>query len=170
MHQYSGSYVADANAHNHRRDRHPFSGRLPGPGLAGAPEGREDRAVGPGGGFPLAPAAGHGRDGVDGAHRLRDAWSRTWPTWEPAARTPAPLWACPSRERTRSGCPSPRSASMPIILGRSGVGKSTVIKHVLAHKLQRKAAGKDNDAIVVIDPHAGPGAGHPEDGASVDSR
>ena len=41
-----------------------------------------------------------------------------------------------------------------LIIGKSGVGKSTVIKHVLAHKLQRKAAGLDNGAIVVIDPHA----------------
>ena len=29
-----------------------------------------------------------------------------------------------------------------------------MIKHVLAHKLKRKAAGKDDGAIVVIDPHA----------------
>ena len=41
-----------------------------------------------------------------------------------------------------------------LILGRSGVGKSTMIKHIIHHKLQRKAAGKDNGAIVVIDPHA----------------
>ncbi len=41
-----------------------------------------------------------------------------------------------------------------IVLGRSGVGKSTMIKHVLAHKLERKAQGKDDGAIVVIDPHA----------------
>ena len=41
-----------------------------------------------------------------------------------------------------------------IILGRSGVGKSTMIKHVLAHKFERKADGKDNGAVVVIDPHA----------------
>ena len=41
-----------------------------------------------------------------------------------------------------------------IILGRSGVGKSTLIKHVVAHKLERKAEGKDDSAIVVIDPHA----------------
>ena len=41
-----------------------------------------------------------------------------------------------------------------IILGRSGVGKSTMIKHVIAHKLERKAKGKDDGAIVVIDPHA----------------
>lgn len=41
-----------------------------------------------------------------------------------------------------------------IILGRSGVGKSTLIKHVVLHKLERKAEGKDDSAIVVIDPHA----------------
>ena len=41
-----------------------------------------------------------------------------------------------------------------VILGRSGVGKSTMIKHVIAHKLERKAQGKDDGAIVVIDPHA----------------
>ena len=41
-----------------------------------------------------------------------------------------------------------------IILGRSGTGKSTFVKHVIDHKLRRKAAGKDDGAIVVIDPHA----------------
>ena len=41
-----------------------------------------------------------------------------------------------------------------IILGRSGVGKSTLIKHIVGYKLDRKAKGKDDGAIVVIDPHA----------------
>ena len=41
-----------------------------------------------------------------------------------------------------------------IILGKSGVGKSTMIKHIIAHKLERKAMGKDDGAVVVIDPHA----------------
>ena len=41
-----------------------------------------------------------------------------------------------------------------VILGRSGVGKSTLIKHIVHYKLLRKAAGKDKGAIVVIDPHA----------------
>ena len=41
-----------------------------------------------------------------------------------------------------------------VIIGKSGVGKSTMIKHVLAHKLERKARGLDNGAVVVIDPHA----------------
>ena len=41
-----------------------------------------------------------------------------------------------------------------IVIGKSGVGKSTLVKHVVAHKLKRKAEGKDDDAIVVVDPHA----------------
>ncbi len=41
-----------------------------------------------------------------------------------------------------------------LILGKSGVGKSTMVKHIVAYKLDRKAAGKDDGAIVVIDPHA----------------
>ena len=41
-----------------------------------------------------------------------------------------------------------------LVIGKSGVGKSTVIKHILAYKLARKAAGLDRGAVVVIDPHA----------------
>ena len=41
-----------------------------------------------------------------------------------------------------------------LVLGRSGTGKSTFIKHIINHKLRRKAEGKDDGAVVVIDPHA----------------
>ena len=41
-----------------------------------------------------------------------------------------------------------------IILGRSGTGKSTLIKHIIDYKLRRKAQGKDDGAVVVVDPHA----------------
>ena len=41
-----------------------------------------------------------------------------------------------------------------IILGRSGVGKSTLLKQLMDYKMARKAQGKDDTAIVVIDPHA----------------
>lgn len=40
-----------------------------------------------------------------------------------------------------------------VILGRSGMGKSTLIKHIVDYKLRRKAAGRDHGAVVV-DPHA----------------
>ena len=38
-----------------------------------------------------------------------------------------------------------------LILGGSGVGKSTLLRRVLAHRLRLKAEGRDDDAIVVID-------------------
>ena len=41
-----------------------------------------------------------------------------------------------------------------IILGKSGTGKSTLIKQIIYRKMLRKCAGLDHDAIVVVDPHA----------------
>ena len=41
-----------------------------------------------------------------------------------------------------------------LILGRTGTGKSTLIKQVLYHKMLLKARGEDNTAIVVVDPHS----------------
>ena len=34
------------------------------------------------------------------------------------------------------------------------MGKSTLMHHIVAHKLREKAAGRDGDAIIVVDPHA----------------
>ena len=34
------------------------------------------------------------------------------------------------------------------------MGKSTLMHHVAVHKMREKAEGRDNDAIVVVDPHA----------------
>ena len=41
-----------------------------------------------------------------------------------------------------------------LILGRTGTGKSTSIKHVIYYKMLAKARGEDDSAIVVVDPHA----------------
>ena len=41
-----------------------------------------------------------------------------------------------------------------LYVARTRMGKSTLMHHVVAHKLREKAAGRDTDAIVVIDPHA----------------
>ena len=40
-----------------------------------------------------------------------------------------------------------------LYVARTRMGKSTLMHHVVAHKMQEKAAGRDGDAIVVIDPH-----------------
>ena len=39
-------------------------------------------------------------------------------------------------------------------VARTRMGKSTLMGNVVAHKLREKAAGRDGDAIIVIDPHA----------------
>ncbi len=40
-----------------------------------------------------------------------------------------------------------------LYVARTRMGKSTLMHHVVAHKMREKAAGRDEDAIVVIDPH-----------------
>ena len=41
-----------------------------------------------------------------------------------------------------------------LYLARTRMGKSTLMRHNVAHLMQEKAAGRNCDAIVVIDPHA----------------
>ena len=41
-----------------------------------------------------------------------------------------------------------------LYVARTRMGKSTLMHHVVAHKLREKAAGRDTDAFVVVDPHA----------------
>ena len=40
-----------------------------------------------------------------------------------------------------------------LYVARTRMGKSTLMHHIVAHKMREKAAGRDGDAIVVIDPH-----------------
>ena len=40
-----------------------------------------------------------------------------------------------------------------LYVARTRMGKSTLMHHVVTHKMQEKAAGRDPDAIVVVDPH-----------------
>ena len=41
-----------------------------------------------------------------------------------------------------------------LYVARTRMGKSTLMHHIVRHKLDEKAAGRDGDAIVVVDPHA----------------
>ena len=41
-----------------------------------------------------------------------------------------------------------------LYVARTRMGKSTLMHHVVAHKLREKAEGRDRDAIIVVDPHA----------------
>ena len=38
-------------------------------------------------------------------------------------------------------------------VARTRMGKSTLMFHIILHKLREKAAGRDGDAIIVVDPH-----------------
>ena len=40
-----------------------------------------------------------------------------------------------------------------LYVARTRMGKSTLMHHLVTHKMQEKAAGRDGDAIVVVDPH-----------------
>ena len=41
-----------------------------------------------------------------------------------------------------------------LYVARTRMGKSTLMHHIVSHKLREKAAGRDDDASVVVDPHA----------------
>ena len=41
-----------------------------------------------------------------------------------------------------------------LYVARTRMGKSTLMRHIVKHKLREKAAGRDADAIIVVDPHA----------------
>ena len=41
-----------------------------------------------------------------------------------------------------------------LYVARTRMGKSTLMHHLVTHKLMEKAEGRDGDAIVVVDPHA----------------
>ena len=41
-----------------------------------------------------------------------------------------------------------------LYVARTRMGKSTLMHHIVKHKMEEKAAGRDGDAIVVVDPHA----------------
>ena len=75
----------------------------------------------------------------------------------------------PSAKGVRGGAPvgdttagKPRPIRFPedllrrhhLYVARTRMGKSTLMHHIAVHKMREKAAGRDGDAIVVIDPHA----------------
>ena len=41
-----------------------------------------------------------------------------------------------------------------LYVARTRMGKSTLMHHIVSHKMREKAEGRDGDAIVVVDPHA----------------
>ncbi len=75
----------------------------------------------------------------------------------------------PSSRGIRGGAPvgettagKPREIRFPkdllrrhhLYVARTRMGKSTLMHHIVSHKMREKAGGRDPDAIVVVDPHA----------------
>ena len=75
----------------------------------------------------------------------------------------------PSARGVKAGAPvgdttagKPREIRFPedllhrhhLYVARTRMGKSTLMHHLIVHKMREKAAGRDGDAIVVVDPHA----------------
>ena len=111
-----------------------------------------------------------GRRSVLGVREAAALWH------PPGARDETPLVEragarvlMPSARGVRGGAPvgettagKPRPIQFPddllrrhhLYVARTRMGKSTLMHHVVAHKMREKAAGRDGDAIVVIDPHA----------------
>ena len=101
-------------------------------------------------GLPVAPARGRGRDAP----------------WFERSGARALL---PSAKGVRGGAlvgdttaGKPRPIRFPddllrrhhLYVARTRMGKSTLMHHVVVHKMREKAEGRDGDAIVVVDPHA----------------
>ena len=65
-----------------------------------------------------------------------------------------PLVGKSGRETLDVYLPDSAIAKHTLIVGKSGQGKSTTLKHVLGYKFRQKARGLDDGAIVLIDPHS----------------
>ena len=96
----------------------------------------------------------HPPGGVDETHALERAGAKVLP---PSARA---LQAGAFVGETTND--HPRALRFPdellrrhhLYVARTRMGKSTLMRHLVAHKLRRKAEVQDRDAIVVVDPHA----------------
>ena len=122
---------------------------------------------------PLMQPASTGLFGKRSVLGVREVASLWHP---PGARDETPLMErsgarvlLPSARGTRGGAlvgdttaGDPREISFPddllhrhhLYVARTRMGKSTLMHHIVSHKLKQKAEGKDPDAIVVVDPHA----------------
>ena len=111
-----------------------------------------------------------GRRSVIGVREAAALWHPPAPADDtPSVERSGPRTLAPSARSFRSGAPvGETTAGMPfpihfpddllrrhhLYVARTRMGKSTLMHHVIAHKMREKAAGRNPDAIVVVDPHA----------------
>ena len=127
-----------------------------------------------------------GRRSVLGVREAAALWH------PPGARDETPLVErsgarvlMPSAPGVRGGAPvgqttagKPRPIRFPedllrrhhLYVARTRMGKSTLMHHIVRHKMSEKAEGRDGDAIIVVDPPRRPGGQPPPAGARVPHR
>ena len=108
--------------------------------------------------------------GVLGLREAAALWHPPGPSDETHELDRAPAKVLlPPRHALHEGAPvgettadTPREVRFPddllrrhhLYVARTRMGKSTLMRHIVVHKLREKAAGRDRDALVVVDPHA----------------
>ena len=90
---------------------------------------------------------------LDDVHAIGRAGARALAASPTAIETGAYVGTTTARPQRPVRLPDETTNANMFFVARSGMGKSTLMNHVVEHRLQRKAAGLDDDAIVVVDPH-----------------
>ncbi|MCY4449286.1 MAG: type IV secretion system DNA-binding domain-containing protein [Chloroflexi bacterium] len=111
-----------------------------------------------------------GKRSVIGVREAACLWHPPAPADDtPAVERSGPRTLPPSAKSFRSGAPvgettegRAQAVHFPselqrcnhVYFARTRMGKSTLMQHSIVHRMREKAAGRDRDAIIVVDPHA----------------
>ena len=121
-------------------------------------------------GLDPEPAGFFGRRSVIGVRAAAALWHPPAPADDtPAVERSGARVLTPPARSVRSGAPVGKTVDSRaqvvhfpddlmrrnhLYVARTQMGKSTLMQHVVVHRMREKAAGRDHDAIVVVDPHA----------------
>ncbi len=116
------------------------------------------------------PPGFFGRRSVIGVREAAALWHPPAPTDDtPSVERSGPRTLAPSARSFRSGAlvgettggraeaiyfPDELTRCNHVYFARTRMGKSTLMQHVVVHRMREKAVGRDHDAIIVVDPHA----------------
>ncbi len=101
-----------------------------------------------------AAALWHPPGALDETHELARAGAKSLPPPTDALRQDALVGDSTGDDPRPIHFPHELTRRHHLYVARTRMGKSTLMRHLVAHKLKEKAAGRDRDAIVVVDPHA----------------
>ena len=96
----------------------------------------------------------HPPGAVDETHELARAGSKSLPPTRYALNEGALVGDSTGDDPRPIRFPDDLTQRHHLYVARTRMGKSTLMRHLVEHRLAEKAAGLNKDAIVVIDPHA----------------